>query len=199
MSTNKIEILPDSISIEILPDDYLSDIPESFYINDSNTGTIAETSSLKNNPNKMMKSLLNKTSEIVYLCAMHENYNFHNGKRGNFEEVNFVIVDKKYAEGIYDKCYILYSSLEKYENIRVPTVVIGNKGYEDNYLKLLQDKSKNSGKKSRSILNADYQYKYGTHILRFDNAQYHCTFPNQESFEITAQIFLNLNKTKSKT
>lgn len=150
----------------------------------------------QNNPNKMMKSLLNKTSDIVYLCARHEKYNFHNGIRGNFEEVNFVIVDKKYAEGIYDKCFILYSA--KHENIRVTTVVIGKKDYEDTYLKLLKDKSKNAEKKSRSILNADYQYKYGRIILRFDYAQYHCTFPDRESFKITAQIFLNLNKT-SKT
>ncbi len=143
-----------------------------------------------------MESLLNKTSEIVYLCAVHENYNFHNGKRGNYEEVNFVIVDKKY--GIHGKSYLLYSA--KHENIRVPTVVIGKKGYEDTYLKLLQDKSPNSEKKSRSILNADYQYKYGRYILRFDNAQHHCTFPDRDSFKITAQIFLNFNSTKpSKT
>ncbi len=180
---------------QILSKSIHEDIPESYYINDSNTDIKTQTRSLKNNHNNMMKSLLNKTTSIVYLCARHEKYNFHNGIRGNFEEVNFVIVDKNYADGIHDKSYLLYSS--KHENIHVPTVVIGKKGYEDTYLKLLKDKSKNSEKKSRSILNADYEPKYGRYILRFDNAQYHCTFPNRDSFKITAQIFLNLNSTGS--
>lgn len=180
MSTNKI----------------LSDSPETpENLNDSNADilvlTSQQTSFLQENPNDMTKSLLNKTSEIVYLCARHEKYRYNNGIFGNFEEINFVIVDKKYTEGIYDKSYHLYSA--KYENIRVPTVVIGNKGYENNYLKLLKDKNKNTEKLSRSILNDDFQPEYGRNILRFDNAQYHCTFQNRDSFKITAQIFLSLN------